>query len=78
MFTSCSSIDSDAKKLAKEYYNLWQIEENVGSKSKLYIKKSREVIYLSNKMLEKYNTKNSKKEFTKSYNKWKKYYSNKK
>ena len=51
---SCSSLEGDAKKLAKQHYELEQIGNNVGSRSNMYTGKAKVVYQLELKMWEKY------------------------
>jgi len=53
-FTSCSSMESDAKKLAKMHYELEQIGNNIGSTSNVYAGKAKEVFEFEAKTWNKY------------------------
>lgn len=68
MFTlaSCSSMESDAKKLAKMHYELEQTGNSVGSRSNVYTQKAKEVFAFEMKTWEKYSKDpKSKEEFAK-------------
>ena len=52
--TSCNSIESDAKKLAKMHYELTRVGDNVGSTSNVYKEKAKVLFEFETKAWEKY------------------------
>jgi len=61
-FSSCSSLESDAKKLAKMQYDLEQTGNNVGSRSNVYASKADKVLKFQVKTWDKYSKKPETKE----------------